>query len=137
MVMKMHEAETLIGALQKELVRIEESFNKRLAEGNEAFKALHDQYNELANVVAAQGEMLERIAGKVEARNSSAPIKRNMTKEDAEKVLTELAEKDHKEAAEELGLTYAQVYSCRLGFTFKDVHRKLEKAGWTTKWARG
>ena len=135
--MKMQELVVLVEAMQKEMARMEEEFKARLATGAEEFKALHDQYNELAEVVAGMGETLERVAGKVEARNSSAPIKRNMTKDDAEKVLLDKDGKDHKEMAEELGLTYAQVYSCRLGFTFKDVHRKLEKSGWTTKWARG
>ena len=41
------------------------------------------------------------------------------------------------EAAEKIGLTYAQVYSCRLNFTFKHVISELEKSGWRSPWAKG
>lgn len=71
-------------------------------------------------------------------KNSSSASKREMTKDDARRVLAgDKAHLEHKHAAEELGLTYAQVYSCRFGYTFKEVHRELEKEGWTnTQWIR-
>lgn len=81
---------------------------------------------------------IDDLVMKVDARNKSAAVKRNMTDVDAAKVLNgELSGLGHKEAAENIGLTYAQVYSCRLGFTFKHVIRDLEKAGWVNKWAKG
>lgn len=81
---------------------------------------------------------IEEISAKVEGRNKSAPVKRNMTDADALAALNgPYKDMGHKETAEALGLTYAQVYSCRLGFTFKHVIRELEKAGWTCKWAKG
>jgi hypothetical protein len=50
---------------------------------------------------------------------------REMTIEDAEKILTgELREMSHKLAAEKLGLSYGQIYSCRGGYTFKNIARK-------------
>jgi Mg-chelatase subunit ChlI len=84
------------------------------------------------------GSLVEDLRMKVEGRNRSAPVKRNMTDEDALRVLKgDLTSIGHKEAAERVGLTYAQVYSCRLGFTFKHVIRDLEKDGWRSPWAKG
>lgn len=91
-------------------------------------------YEEFKNVMRT----VEELEGLVKGRNKSAAVKRNMTDPDAIRVLQgDLAGVGHKEAAEVIGLTYAQVYSCRLGFTFKHVHRDLERAGWTSKWAKG
>lgn len=81
---------------------------------------------------------VEVLSTKVEGRNKSAPVRRNMTDADAEAVLRgDYADMGHKEAAAAIGLTYAQIYSCRLGFTFKHVIRALEKQGWKSKWSRG
>ena len=67
----------------------------------------------------------------IRGRNRSAPMKRNMTDADAMRVLVgDVAELGHKEAGEQVGLTYAQVYSCRLEYTFKHVHKKLRDSGW-------
>ena len=50
---------------------------------------------------------------------------REMTVEDAERILTgELRDLSHKKAAEKLGLSYGQIYSCRGGYTFKNIARK-------------
>jgi hypothetical protein len=71
---------------------------------------------------------LEELDVLVKGRNKSAAVKRNMTDADALRVLTgEYREVPHKEAAEAIGLTYAQVYSCRLEYTFKHVHHELRK----------
>jgi len=97
---------------------------------------------ELTSTVLELITRLERVETMVMARNSSAPTKRNMTDEDALKVLTgDLKELAHKEAAEKAGLTYAQVYSCRLEFTFKHVHKTLRdgskpEAPWVNAWAK-
>ena len=82
---------------------------------------------------------LQSIEDKLEGRNRSAPVKRNMTDADALRVLNgDVAPIGHKEAAEIVGLTYAQVYSCRLGFTFKHVHKALEKdPEFKNRWAKG
>lgn len=86
--------------------------------------------------LTARLEVLEKL---VSARNSSAPTKRNMTDEDALRVLTgDLKDLPHKDAAEKAGLTYAQVYSARLQFTFKHVHKDLRDnvEGWANPWAK-
>ena len=84
-------------------------------------------------------EALEaRARTQVEYKNASSAILREMTKDDARRVLTgNLAESSHKEAAASLGLSYQQIYSCRFGYTFKPIHRELERGGWVNqKWAR-
>lgn len=74
---------------------------------------------------------------KVEGRNKSAAVKRNMTDQDAMEVLKGLyKDLDHKEAAEVIGLTYAQVYSCRKEFTFKHVHKILRDEKWENPWVK-
>lgn len=77
------------------------------------------------------------LEGKVGARNKSAPTRRNMTDEDALAVL-EGDQKDmaHKDAADARGISYAQVYSCRLEYTFKHVHKILREKGFKNPWTR-
>lgn len=85
---------------------------------------------------------IDKLETLVLARNASAATKRNMTDEDALTVLTgDLKGLSHKDAAEKIGLTYAQVYSCRLEFTFKHVHKNLRDNGvnnqpWKNPWAK-
>jgi hypothetical protein len=82
--------------------------------------------------LAAKIEILEE---KVGARNKSAAVKRNMTDDDARRVLTgDQKDINHKEAGANIGLTYAQVYSCRMEFTFKHVHKELRDTGWKNPW---
>jgi hypothetical protein len=86
--------------------------------------------------LTARIEVMEKF---VLARNISAAMKRNMVDEDALRVLTgDVKDLSHKDAAEKIGLTYAQVYSCRLEFTFKHVHKHLrdEVEGWKNPWAK-
>ena len=80
---------------------------------------------------------VRRLSQLVDGRNRSAPTKRNMRDEDALAVLTgEFKDLDHKQAAAAIGLTYAQVYSCRLGFTFKHVHKTLRDNKVVLPWKR-
>lgn len=99
---------------------------------------LQDQWTtHIADAWGPMSEQLEHLTAKVEGRNRSAAVKRNMTDADALRVLTgDLKEHNHKEAAEMAGLTYAQVYSCRGGFTFKHVIHELEKGGWKNTWEK-
>lgn len=84
-------------------------------------------------LVGRVGHLETLVAG----RNRSAPVKRNMTDDDARRVLTgDAKDLGHKEAGEVVGLTYAQVYSCRLEYTFKHVHKELREAGWKNHWAK-
>lgn len=91
----------------------------------------------IQQAVSETAASLDEVRGKVEGRNRSAAVKRNMTDADALEVLTgELKEVPHKDAAERIGLTYAQVYSARLEFTFKHVHKELRESGFVNPWAK-
>lgn len=80
---------------------------------------------------ASHAGRLDKAEELLHGRNRSAPSIRNMTEADAMEVLTgESAALGHKEAAEKIGLTYAQVYSARLEYTFKDAHKALREGGW-------
>lgn len=98
-------------------------------------------YDQRIAALEARNEELQRVVDHlrvlVEGRNKSAPVKRNMTDADAERVLVgDLVSMEHKDAAEVIGLTYAQVYSCRGGFTFKHVHKKLRDSGAESQWVK-
>ena len=82
---------------------------------------------------------VEELGAMIEGRNKSAPTKRNMTDADAIRVMTgDLKDASHKEAGEAAALTYAQVYSCRLEYTFKHVHKALKEADpeYKNKWSK-
>lgn len=82
---------------------------------------------------------VEELGAMIEGRNKSAPTKRNMTDADAFRVMTgDLKDASHKEAGEAAALTYAQVYSCRLEYTFKHVHKALKEADpeYKNKWSK-
>lgn len=125
---------------------IVEGFKKELADRDERVSEMRTHQDgmphwviSMAETLTARVEVLEKL---VMARNSSAAIKRNMTDEDALRVLTgDLKDLPHKDAAEKIGLTYAQVYSCRLEFTFKHVHKTLRDAStpeapWSNPWSK-
>lgn len=79
-------------------------------------------------------ELQEKLAGTVSVRNTS---EKEMTDDDARKILNgDHKDKKHKEAAAALGLTYGQVYSCRLEYTFKHIHKELKEAGFTNPWVK-
>ena len=83
--------------------------------------------------------LVTALQAKVEALETAAKPKDvvEMTKDHAKRILNgDLKDLKHKEAAEKLGLTYGQVYSCRLEFTFKDVHKELKAAGWKNTWVK-
>lgn len=122
---------------------IVEDFKQELAVRDGAFQehralmlaGMRDLIEE-AKTLTARVEKIETL---VLARNASAATKRNMTDEDALRVLTgDLRDMSHKEAAEKIALTYAQVYSCRLEFTFKHVHKDLRDnvQGWKNPWSK-
>lgn len=122
---------------------IVEGFKQELTARDEGHKKAYEDFQqELADRDVRLADYSARIA-KLEtlvlARNASAATKRNMTDEDALRVLTgDLREASHKDAAEKIGLTYAQVYSCRLEFTFKHVHKDLRDnvKGWANPWSK-
>ena len=85
----------------------------------------------LKEVVAKMNELIEAFNNRpVASRDRGPDSTREMTEEDARKILLgDLAAKNHKDAAQELGLSYGQVYSARKGFTFKGVYKEWRDAG--------
>jgi hypothetical protein len=74
-------------------------------------------------------ELVQSLQGALEnmpkPRDRGPDSTREMTEDDAERVCYgDLKELSHKKAAEELGLSYGQIYSARGQYTFKQVHRK-------------
>lgn len=91
-----------------------------------------DALNAAVEALTARVTALET---KLEARSSKS--EREMTSDDARRIMGgDLADKKHKEAAEALGLSYGQVYSARLGFTFKGVAKELKDAGTKNQWIK-
>lgn len=89
---------------------------------------------EVIELVAALTAKVEVLEAKV---NAPKPESKEMTDEHALRVTYgDLKDKKHKDAAEALGLTYGQVYSCRLEFTFKDVHKKAKGEGKKNDWVK-
>ena len=105
---------------------------------------LLDVNGKLSNKVVAEkvNELIERInaLSKLPHANNSAHGRdrgpkstRVMTEDDAKRImLGDLVDMSHKDAAEELGLSYGQVYSARFGYTFKSVYKESDKR-WATK----
>lgn len=126
-----HEAQILVSVqevIQDLYKRIEQL--KTWIGADESDGPFYGEFKALAEIVTGLQE-------KVEARNKSAPAKRNMTDSDAMNVMNgECKTLEHKDAAEKLGLTYAQVYSCRLEYTFKHVHKTLKDEGFKNPWAK-
>lgn len=88
-------------------------------------------------MVIAILELQKQVAELTAKLNAPKPDSKDMTKDDALRILNgDLKDKKHKDAAEALGLTYGQVYSCRLEFTFKDVHKELKGSGFKNPWAK-
>lgn len=116
----------LIEKANEDSTAFEQEMLRRWAE-NEALKGK----------VEALEAVVDELRTKVEGRNKSAAVKRNMTDADAKAVMTgEWKDLGHKAAGEKVGLTYAQVYSCRLEFTFKHVHKELRESGWKNPWVK-
>jgi cell division septum initiation protein DivIVA len=102
---------------------------------------MDDRLQELEKIVMDLKERVrvleEQAHSKIINKNRSSALLREMTKEDAMKVLNgDLKDLDHRDAATQIGLTYAQVYSCRMAYTFKPIHRLLEQSGWSSPWKR-
>lgn len=86
-------------------------------------KELEKRGNVLEGKINDLSEKLESLLKKKGPSST-----REMTLEDAERIINgDLKGKSHKVAAEELGLSYGQVYSARGGYTFKGVVKKKTK----------
>lgn len=100
----------------------------------EAVRSLTNK--ELITIVLQLQKDVEELKAKSVAQTPKSDVK-EMTDDDAKRILNgDLASKKHKEAAEVLGLTYGQVYSCRLEFTFKNVHKELKASGFKNTWVK-
>jgi predicted Zn-dependent protease len=71
------------------------------------------------------------------AKTSTQTSSKEMTDDDARAILTGAhAQSKHKDAASALGLTYGQIYSCRLEYTFKHIHKELKEGGFKNSWVK-
>ena len=81
------------------------------------------------------------LQARIEVLETPKPSKngspREMTVDDANRIMNgDLKDKKHQEAADLLGLSYGQVYSCRLQHTFKGVHKTLASEGYKNPWVK-
>jgi hypothetical protein len=93
----------------------------------------------LAELTTMVQELQVRIVAlEAAATSKNNTSQREMTDDDARRILNgDLAQTKHKEAGEKLGLSYGQIYSCRLGFTFKAIHKELNAiAGYKNPWMK-
>lgn len=68
---------------------------------------------------------LETEVQELKAPKSTTP-QREMSDDDAKRILTgDLKDTKHNKAAEILGLSYGQIYSCRGEYTFRHIHKEL------------
>lgn len=97
---------------------------------------------ELTKMILEQQEVIQNLSAAVEDIKSYAgrtrqTATREMTEEDAHRILDgDMKDLKHNQAANKLGLSYGQVYSCRLAFTFRGVHKQLAEKGWKNPWAK-
>ena len=90
----------------------------------------------LKDAIAAIVALEARVA-KLESSKKSDESTREMTDDDARKVLFgDMMNTKHKDAAKALGLSYGQIYSCRLEFTFKNIHKEMKEKGIKNVWAK-
>jgi hypothetical protein len=74
-----------------------------------------------AELIAKVNEIVQKV-NSIKVRDRGPKSTRTMTDDDAYKVkFGDLKGMSHRQAAKELGLSYGQVYSCRLGYTFNHV----------------
>lgn len=67
-------------------------------------------------------ELEAKVAELSKPRDRGPKAEREMTEADAFRIkFGDLKDTKHKDAAEKLGLSYGQIFSCRGGYTFKQV----------------
>jgi len=103
--------------------------------------ALAAQVTELETVLIALMTQVNALAAKIEILETPkviAPTQREMTDDDARNIMNgDLKAAKHKDAGEKLNLSYGQIYSCRLGYTFKAIHKELSLvAGYKNAWTK-
>jgi len=89
-------------------------------------KDLIERFNML---VASHNELVEEVESLKASKASQPKSERQMTEDDARRILLgDMKDFSHKKAAEELNLSYGQIYSARKGFTFKTIYQEWNKA---------
>lgn len=89
---------------------------------------------ELTAMVIALQARVEALESTPKKSNGSP---REMTEDDARRILEgDLKDKKHQGAADALGLSYGQVYSCRLEYTFKPLHKAMRESGFKNNWKK-
>ncbi len=90
---------------------------------------------QLTELVLAQAETIKELQARIEPRRNEAS--REMTDDDARRILFgDLKDIKHKDVASQLNLSYGQIYSCRLEFTFKHIHKEMKAKSIENKWAK-
>lgn len=91
----------------------------------------------IAELTALVLELQQRVIA-LETPKATNTSQREMTDDDARRILNgDLKDTKHKEAGEKLGLSYGQIYSCRLGYTFKAIHKELSQVqGYKNSWIK-
>ena len=90
-----------------------------------------DENAKLKEIVAKLNEVIEKLntTKATKVRDRGPESERDMTEDDARRILLgDMKDVAHKKAAEELGLSYGQVYSARKGFTFKGIYKEWRDA---------
>ena len=84
-------------------------------------KSLNDKIEQLTKTVTD----LEKKIEDLKPRDRGPASTRQMTEDDARRIiLGDMRNYSHKEAAQELGLSYSQIYSARGGYTFRNVSQE-------------
>lgn len=86
-----------------------------------------DDSAKLKDIIIKINEIIERTNSQktLKTRDRGPDSQREMTEDDSRRILLgDLKDKSHKSAAEELGLSYGQIYSARKGFTFKGIYKE-------------
>lgn len=90
-----------------------------------------DENAKLKDIIAKVNEIIERLntTKAPKERDRGPDSTREMTEDDARRILLgDMKDVAHKKAAEELGLSYGQIYSARKGFTFKGIFKEWRNA---------
>lgn len=88
----------------------------------------------IAAIEVLQTQIME-LTQRLEPKRNEA--QREMTDDDAKRITYgDLKSMKHKDVASQLNLSYGQVYSCRLEFTFKHVHKAMRDANTKNDWVK-
>ena len=99
-----------------------------MSETNVTENVTVEMFNELTRRVTE----LETLLTKANEKSQ-----KEMTDEHARNILNgECKDLKHNEAAQKLGLSYGQIYSCRGEYTFRHIHKELQSKGWVNPWKK-